>query len=90
MTRSPALRVGRSAGIALAVALLLASVGLGVSALLRTRVHCEAPGSAQCSFETDLAFDIARLQALEAAGCACVGLGRAVWLRARRDDDRSS
>ncbi len=65
----------------LAIALLAASVWLGISALLRRQVDCVAPGTAECQFDIELAHDISRLQALEAAGCACVGLGLGAWAR---------
>ncbi|MEW5742492.1 MAG: hypothetical protein AB1938_26475 [Myxococcota bacterium] len=80
----PLPRLGRAAVMGLALGLGCAAVVLLVLAVQRLDVDCAALSPTECDFETQLARDIARLQAFSALGCALVGAGLVVALRRPR------
>ena len=69
-----------------AVGLLGGALFLGISSISNMRVVCEDGGHAECAFTESTAHEIGRLQALGATGCALVGAGALLFLRAQRKE----
>jgi hypothetical protein len=76
-------RLARAALVGLLAGLACGAVALGASAWATLRVDCEARAAAECTFEHELAGQVARLQGLGALGLGLVAAGLAVGLRRR-------
>ena len=80
-------RLARVAVGAVATAMLLGAVYLGWQSVQNSRLRCEDGGHEECAFIEQTAREVARTQALFAAGCALLGGGLLLYLRSFQKGD---